>query len=129
MPKIAISYRRSDSSAITGRIFDRLAAHYGKESVFMDIDNIPFGTDFRSHIQAVLQETEVLIVVIGPQWLGSDAAGAIRMSQESGQRRAAAELQGLRIPQRGGSRDRSRFSSPSGSTDRRHRSNRGGARR
>ncbi len=49
----------------------------------MDIDNIPFGTDFRSHIQAVLQETEILIVVIGPQWLGADATGAVRMSQES----------------------------------------------
>jgi hypothetical protein len=83
MPRIAISYRRSDSSAITGRIYDRLAAHYGRESVFMDIDNIPFGTDFRAHIQAVLREAEVLIVVIGPQWLGSDAAGTARMSQES----------------------------------------------
>jgi hypothetical protein len=91
MPKIAISYRRSDSSAITGRIFDRLAAHYGKESVFMDIDNIPFGTDFRAHIQEVLRETEVLIVVIGPHWLGRDAAGAVRMSQDSDPVRAEVE--------------------------------------
>jgi hypothetical protein len=91
MPKIAISYRRSDSSAITGRIFDRLAAHYGQESVFMDIDNIPFGVDFRSHIRAVLQQTEVLIVVIGPRWLGADAAGTVRMSQESDPVRAEVE--------------------------------------
>src|SRR6267154_6650107 len=91
MPKLAISYRRSDSSAITGRIFDRLAAHYGKESVFMDIDNIPFGADFRAHIQAVLQQTEVLIVVIGPRWLGADAAGTVRMSQESDPVRAEIE--------------------------------------
>jgi hypothetical protein len=83
MPKIAISYRRSDSSAVTGRIFDRLVARYGKESVFMDIDNIPFGTDFRAHIQAVLRRTDVLIVVIGPRWLGTDAAGSVRMSKES----------------------------------------------
>jgi hypothetical protein len=91
MPKIAISYRRSDSSAITGRIFDRLAAHYGKESVFMDVDNIPFGTDFRSHIRAVLQETQVLIVVIGPHWLGADAAGTVRMSQDTDPVRAEIE--------------------------------------
>jgi hypothetical protein len=91
MPKLAISYRRSDSSAITGRIYDRLAAHYGKESVFMDIDNIPFGADFRAHIQAVLRETQVLIVVIGPRWLGADAAGTIRMSQESDPVRAEIE--------------------------------------
>jgi TIR domain len=91
MPKLAISYRRSDSSAITGRIFDRLAAHYGKESVFMDIDNIPFGTNFRTHIQAVLRETDILIVVIGPRWLGTDAAGTARMSQESDPVRAEVE--------------------------------------
>src|SRR5450631_403018 len=91
MPKIAISYRRSDSSAITGRIFDRLAAHYGKESVFMDVDNIPFGTDFRSHIRAVLEETQVLIVVIGPHWLGADAAGTVRMSQDTDPVRAEIE--------------------------------------
>jgi hypothetical protein len=91
MPKIAISYRRSGSSAITGRIFDRLAAHYGKDSVFMDVDNIPFGADFRTYIQAVLRETQVLIVVIGPQWLGTDAAGAVRMSQESDPVRAEIE--------------------------------------
>jgi hypothetical protein len=51
MPKIVISYRRQDSEAIAGRIRDRLAGHYGAESIFMDIDNIPFGTDFREHIR------------------------------------------------------------------------------
>jgi hypothetical protein len=91
MPKIAISYRRSDSSAITGRIFDRLVARYGKQSVFMDIDNIPIGTDFRTHIQAELRKTDVLIVVIGSRWLGTDAAGAVRMSQESDPVRAEVE--------------------------------------
>jgi hypothetical protein len=51
MAKIVISYRRSDSDAIAGRIRDRLASHFGEESLFMDIDNIPFGTDFREHIK------------------------------------------------------------------------------
>jgi hypothetical protein len=80
-----------DSSAIAGRIFDRLAAYYGKASVFMDIDNIPFGTDFRAHIRSVLRETQVLIVVIGPHWLGTDASGAVRMNQESDPVRAEIE--------------------------------------
>lgn len=83
MPKLALSYRRSDSSAITGRIFDRLAARYGKEAVFMDIDNIPLGTDFRTHIQEVWRQIDAVIVVIGTQWLGIDAAGVSRLSQES----------------------------------------------
>jgi TIR domain len=83
MPKIAISYRRADSSAITGRIFDRLAAHYGENSVFMDIDNIPLGVDFRRHIQNTLQHTDVLVAVIGTNWLGLSTDGAARMNEKT----------------------------------------------
>ena len=50
MPKIAISYRCADTEVMTGRIRDRLADRYGEDAVFMDIDNIPFGKDFRVHI-------------------------------------------------------------------------------
>lgn len=83
MPKIVISYRRSDSSAIAGRIFDRLAAHYGEDSVFMDVDNIPFGIDFRAHIQEMLIQTDVLLAVIGPNWLGASTAAAVRMQEKT----------------------------------------------
>ena len=82
MPRITVSYRRADSDAITGRIFDRLALHYGKESVFRDIDNIPPGIDFRKFINDVLQETDVLLVVIGQRWVGS-RGGQARISDES----------------------------------------------
>jgi flagellar biosynthesis GTPase FlhF len=70
MPRIAISYRREDSAAVTGRIFDRLTAQYGADSVFRDIDNIPLGVDFREHINAMLAETDITLVVIGKRWLG-----------------------------------------------------------
>jgi hypothetical protein len=83
MPKIAISYRRADSSAVTGRIFDRLAGHFGKDAVFMDIDHIPFGADFRTHIQETLQNTDVLLAVIGANWLGVGADGAARINDVS----------------------------------------------
>ena len=39
MPKIAISYRRSNFCSHYRRIFDHLTEHYGEASVFMDIDN------------------------------------------------------------------------------------------
>lgn len=83
MPAILISYRRADSSAIAGRIFDRLAAHYGEELVFMDVDHIPFGIDFRAHIQETLQRTDVLIAVIGRNWLGKSTDGAARMHEKT----------------------------------------------
>lgn len=47
MPKIFISYRRSDSEDIAGRICDRLATHLGKKSIFFDVDATSFGEDRR----------------------------------------------------------------------------------
>jgi hypothetical protein len=54
MPRITIFYRREDSFDITGRIYDLLAEHFGREAVFRDIDDIPPGADFRRHIDRVL---------------------------------------------------------------------------
>lgn len=70
MPRITISYRRDDSLDITGRIFDRLAAHFGREAVFRDIDNIPPGVDFRRHIDLVLDDSDVVLAIVGPKWTG-----------------------------------------------------------
>jgi TIR domain len=100
MSKIIVSYRRSDSAAITGRIFDRLVDRYGDESVFMDIDRIPFGTDFRHHIRDALQGADVLLAVIGPTWLGKTADGRTRIGDEADPVRVeieAALKQGLAV--------------------------------
>src|SRR5664279_1616132 len=70
MSKIIISYRRSFYDAIAGRIRDKFAAEYGSDAVYMDVDNIPFGTDFRRHIDNALTKGDVLVAVIGPKWLG-----------------------------------------------------------
>ena len=70
MPRITISYRRDDSLDITGRIFDRLAGHFGREAVFRDIDSIPLGADFRRHIDRVLGESDIILAIVGPRWIG-----------------------------------------------------------
>ena len=67
MSRIIISYRQR-FSPIRGTYFDRLVQHYGKNLVFMDIDNVPFGIDFRKHIQNVLSNSDILIE-------GSDQSG------------------------------------------------------
>jgi tetratricopeptide (TPR) repeat protein len=82
MPKITVSYRREDSEAITGRIFEHLVRRYGRDSVFRDIDNIPAGVDFRHHITDVLNNTDTLIVVVGRKWLGPTTAGRSRINDE-----------------------------------------------
>ena len=78
MAKIAISYRRTDSD-VTGRIFDRFVQRYGKDSVFRDIDNIPFGIDFRKVVNDALRGTDVLIAIVGPNWRGTRKRGGARI--------------------------------------------------
>lgn len=69
MPGIFISYRREDSSAYAGRIYDHLTNRFGKENVFMDVDNIEPGLDFVEVLQQTVSSCDALIAVIGKQWL------------------------------------------------------------
>jgi hypothetical protein len=81
--KIIISYRRSDSDVFAGRVCDRVAKSFGEESVFIDVDNIPFGKDFRVHIQEAMAEADAVLVVIGPQWLGAGRTGQSRIMEDN----------------------------------------------
>lgn len=76
---IAISYRREDSSPVTGRLYDRLQIEFGRRNVFMDFDSIPFGVDFRDKIKHVLERARVLVAVVGPNWAGSRDTGKRRI--------------------------------------------------
>ena len=80
MPDIIISYRRSDLDVFAGRVRDRIASHYGETSVFIDVDDIPFGRDFRVHIQEALSECDTLVVIIGRKWLGAGKRGQFRIN-------------------------------------------------
>ncbi|SHL15697.1 hypothetical protein SAMN05216428_101271 [Nitrosospira sp. Nsp11] len=51
MAGIFISYRRDDSAASAGRLYDRLAHHFGKEQVFRDLDAIAPGAEFAKVIE------------------------------------------------------------------------------
>jgi hypothetical protein len=75
---IFISYRRADSASISGRIYDRLVAKYGRSNVFKDVDNIPPGVRFGTYIQNSLRQCAVALVVIGPRWLDVPTADGRR---------------------------------------------------
>ncbi len=92
MAKIAISYRRSDSQDITGRIFDRLTQQYGRDTVFRDIDSIKPGIDFRTQIAAALATADVLLVIVGPRWLGRGKGVESRMDSEGDPVRVEVEM-------------------------------------
>jgi hypothetical protein len=70
MPSIVISYRRAESAGSAGRIFDNLISYFGNQNVFMDIDRLPLGSDYRQQIADILSRAGVLLVIIGHRWLG-----------------------------------------------------------
>ena len=80
MPGIFISYRRQDGAPWAGRIYDWLTNHWGRHNVFMDIDTIAPGEDFRVAISKTLTECDVALIIIGPKWLSAmDDSGARRL--------------------------------------------------
>lgn len=70
MAQIFVSYRHDDAAGTAGRIDDRLRAHFGQKAVFMDVDSIPLGVDFRRKISEAVGKCKVLLAVIGPRWAG-----------------------------------------------------------
>jgi len=70
MADIFISYRRSDSAAVAGRLYDRLSEEFGEEHVFMDIEDISAGQNFVIQLGKKLDQCNTMLILIGPDWLG-----------------------------------------------------------
>jgi formylglycine-generating enzyme required for sulfatase activity len=71
MPRIFICYRHEDSFAYAGRIYDRLTSQFGAANVFMDVDTLKPGVDFVEVLEQAVASCDVLIAVIGKQWVTS----------------------------------------------------------
>lgn len=96
MAGIFVSYRRDDSRDIAGRLVDRLRQDYAEEQLFLDIDAIPAGTNFESVLADRLRDCDVLLAMIGPQWVNAkDASGKRRLDDPADyvRREIAAALQ------------------------------------
>ena len=65
--RVFISYRRQDSAAYAGRLYDAMVARFGERNVFMDLDLAP-GVDFVERITEAVSACQVLIEIIGPTW-------------------------------------------------------------
>lgn len=80
MGAVFISYRRGDSEGQARALSIELEELLGKDSVFMDVDSIALGRDFRQVLQQSLQACDVMLALIGPNWLeAKDAAGNRRL--------------------------------------------------
>lgn len=77
-PRVFVSYRRDDAAGDAGRLTDYLQRRFGAGQVFLDIDTIEPGADFVKVLQQSLQQTAVMLVVIGPRWTSLQAADGSR---------------------------------------------------
>ena len=66
---IFISYRRQDTALYAGRLRDWLTNRFGQDRVFMDVYSIKPGSDFAETITLAVGACEILLALIGPQWL------------------------------------------------------------
>lgn len=68
--KVFISYRRQINDIYAGRLSDRIMNHFGDEvTVFVDIDSIAPGEDFVKVIENAVATCDVMVAVIGKEWL------------------------------------------------------------
>ena len=64
-----MSYRREETAYAAGWLFDRLVEHLGAGQVFKDVDSIELGDDFVDAIDTAVGSCDVLLALIGSQWL------------------------------------------------------------
>jgi TIR domain len=89
--KVFISYRRRETSGHAGRLYDRLAEHFGSDRVFMDLRMEP-GVDFVKQIDEAVASCEALLSLIGAQWLDMrDSHGRRRLDDPEDFARLEAE--------------------------------------
>ena len=86
---VFLSYRRDDTQYVAGRLYDRLAAQFGEDHVFMDVASIKPGSDFYAEIHKAVGSSDVVLALIGLSWVTAkdergnrrldDAADLVRM--------------------------------------------------
>jgi hypothetical protein len=79
--KIFLSYRRKDAAGFAQALFGRLEQAFPPESLFMDVGGgIGAGQDFVRVIEQQVRACDVMLVLIGPDWLTvTDEAGRRRL--------------------------------------------------
>ncbi|NJL93569.1 MAG: TIR domain-containing protein [Anaerolineae bacterium] len=94
MSRVFISYRRQDSEGYVGRLYDHLSQHLRPEDLFIDVDSLQPGVDFVQALEDAVARCDILLAIIGPQWL-SVVDGEGQRAWTSG-----TTLSALRLPAR-----------------------------
>ena len=79
-PRIFISYRRTDSGGYADQLLKALRNHYGTRSLFLDHATIEGGVEFEAELNAQLKNAQVVLAVIGPDWVAVEKDGERRLN-------------------------------------------------
>jgi len=73
MTKVFLSYVRGDTEADTGRLADTLNAQLPGINLFLDVDDVGFGENWQRIVARAIEDSVVLLCVMGPGWKTSEA--------------------------------------------------------
>lgn len=76
--RIFISYRRDDSAGFARAIGDALGQRFGRDRIWLDVDDIGAGQAFDAEIERAVGAASVLLVLIGRRWAGPVEGSALR---------------------------------------------------
>jgi hypothetical protein len=66
--RVFISYRRSDAPSASRQLAEALKLRFGAGEVFFDTRDVAAGTEWRSDAVRRVQESDVVLAIIGPHW-------------------------------------------------------------
>ena len=84
MPAVFISYRREESAGEARALFNELVEYIGEDSVFMDVDSIALGQDFRDVVRQRLSSTDMMLALVGKEWLTATTPDGRRRLDDPG---------------------------------------------
>lgn len=84
MGAVFISYRRGETAGEARALFNDLVVRLGKDFVFMDVDNIALGRDFRQVLYENLASCELMLVLIGKNWVDAKSESGRRRLEDPG---------------------------------------------
>ena len=84
MSGVFISYRRDDAMGYAGSLVRELQQTFNPDEVFMDVSGIRGGEEFPEVIRKKIEAVDVMLVLIGPQWLDMRGHEGERRLDEEG---------------------------------------------
>jgi hypothetical protein len=80
MSGVFINYRSGDHPLGAAAVHDRLATRFGPDNVFRDCVSLAAGVCYPDEIRAALRNSDVLVAIIGPDWLTlTDEISGVRL--------------------------------------------------